>query len=641
MNRKPIGSMILAASLLLLVCLQPLYAQPPKAGNGIQKKHKPTNTTPENAAPAAALPAATRGGASQVKPAVIREPSQGRPIFITPGETFYFVMNLPQNFKGDVGFGLRHALEPGLRYPLKPTTPPSYVNEEYCSLVLKVGISTPPGLYDLEVKTDSATYRSRHSVKVVKAFKDRFRFVHLSNMNIGDLTAPAFDEMLPREINLLAPEFIIATGDYTEWARALDDPSSWTRVLKYFEKFNAPVFMLCGLHDHEASFSRFVASDPIGTIDYGNYHGLLLLDHPGNPIDQDYSQIQWVDADLKRNRQKRMTFIASNSDELGLIDVWRERGNVEDFIKEHNIRMYIAGGASDWDYKEFAGKLRGLDALHFVRTHESSTALRGRATGVSHYRVIEVDGDKLSFVYPDDNAAEKLQYSIPTGRLRAYFDAPNDGSAGRVGVTIQNALNQPFDNARIWLRVAKGGSSGQPKIAPGRVIRILDAGDYWACDVAYDLADKGAVRIVASSDPSDLPPAPPIKVALDGPRNWAFAPRTTDFGLSYFQSHAPARLKLTNESATVQSCWPVIRMNGAHLQADRTVVPRLPLQLKAGQTLSIPLALDLRRVSPGTHKLQVYFLEDPLRRTQTFDVVLSFEDAISAVQDGPASKRED
>ena len=567
-------------------------------------------------------------GQTSLPAAVIREPSQGRPIFRRPGETFYFVMKLPSGLKDDVRFNLRHALEPGIRVPLKTQTPPSL--DEHVHLLLRIPTKIVPGLYDLEVRTDKAVFDSRRCVKVVEAYKDRFRFVHLSNMNIGDPTAPDFDYMLPKEINLLAPEFIIATGDYTEWAHARDDPSSWLSVLSFFEEFNAPVFMLCGVHDHVASFSDFVASKPIDKIDYGNYHGLLLLDHPGNPIDQDVAQIQWVEHDLKENRNKRMNFLVANSDELGLIDVWRARGVAERFIADYNVRMYIAGGSTDWDYREFADKLQGLTNLQFIRTHQSSTCMRDRATGFSHYRVIEVNGDQLYYVYHDDTAAEQIQHSIPTGRLRPYFDAPNDGTAGRVGVTIQNALNQAFDDARIWLRVAKNRSKNKPTIAPGRVVHVIDAGDYWACEVAYDLPDKGAVRIVASVNPSDVPPPMPVKVELDGPREWRFSPRTTGFGLSYFESNDTVRLKLTNQAKASLSCWPVVRVNGSQLHLDRSVVSRLPLTLSPGQTWSAPLVLNLRRVSPGPHKLQIYFLEDPLSRLHTFDVSLLDEGGASS-----------
>ncbi|MFH1418638.1 MAG: metallophosphoesterase [Planctomycetota bacterium] len=569
------------------------------------------------------------GVAYDAPQAVIREPSQGRPIFKTPGDVFYFVMHLTPDVSGDVSLSLQHALEPNIRVSLRATTPPSIVNDTYCTLVLEIPSTTEPGLYDLEVRTGTASHYARRSVKVLRAFKDKFRFVHLSNMNIGDLTAPDFDDMLPREINLLAPEFIIATGDYTEWARAKDDAASWLRVLSFFERFNAPVFMLCGLHDHQESFTRYVANKPIGEIDYGQYHGLLLLDHPGNPIYQDLEQLSWISENLKSNRNKRFNFIAMNSDELGLLDTWRERGDLQAFIKANRVKMFIVGGSTDWDYREFADKLAGLDDFHFIRTHEASTSLRDRAKGFSHYRVIEVDGDKVSYVYHDDTTHEKLQHSIPTGRLRAFYDAPNDGTARRVSATVQNALNQAFEDVHVWLRVAKRPGERKPEVAPGKVLQVLDAGDHWACNVAIDLPDKGAVRVMASADPSDIPPVMPIEVALEGATRWAFSPKSTNFGLSYYTCDSPVSLKLTNTSQTPQSCYPVVCVNGTQLHANRSVCPRLPIALEPGKSMELPIDLTLRRVSEGPHELQVYFLEDPLSRLHNFDIALEMRQQVS------------
>lgn len=563
-----------------------------------------------------------------ISAAVIQEPSQGRPIFIMPGETFFFVMRLAPDVSGDVTFWLRHAIESNIRVPLKSKEPPSYLGEQYCNILFLVPRDVVPGLYDVEIQTSKGSHFSRRSVKVVDKFKTKFRFVHLSNMNIGDPTAPEFDHMLPSEINLLDPEFIIATGDYTEWARARDDASSWLRVLDFFEKFNAPVFMLCGLHDHEASFTDFVASKPIGTIDYGAYHGLLLLDHPGNPIDQDYAQLQWIAMDLKRNKDKRFNFIASNSDELALLDIWEETGGAAKFIKEHHVKMFITGGSCDWDYVEFAKKLRGMDGFHYIRTHQASTAMRDRATGFSHYRVIEVDGDNVSYVYANDTATEKLQYSVPTGRLRAFYDNKNDGSAGEVTASIQNALNQRFDKAAVWLRVAKRGNA-KPVVAGGELAQVLDGGDHWTCKVDVDLPDKGAASVIAANAPNGLPQSLPIKVTMDGPKDWQFQEESTDFGLRYYTSPSPVRLTFTNTSDQPCHCYPVIRINGSRIHPDRGGCPRLPLTLEPGQTIEMPLVLNLRRLSPGSHALQVYFVEDPLARLQTFEITLSQQTRIT------------
>ena len=150
---------------------------------------------------------------------------------------------------------LQNSLFPRLRYPLLPAGTLKRFGEGYAQADMSVAASTPPALYDLVLVAGGRETVNRRSVSVVAAFKTAFRFVHLSNMNIGDPTAIDFDPQIPEEVNLLAPEFIVATGDYTEWARLCDHPADWQRVLDYMARFDAPVYLLCGDHDHEASFT--------------------------------------------------------------------------------------------------------------------------------------------------------------------------------------------------------------------------------------------------------------------------------------------------------------------------------------------------------------------------------------------------
>ncbi len=580
---------------------------------------RPTEASDSRAAPPKNwTPDAFRPRTPPPPPLVIREPSQGRPVFVKPNGEFYFVMRLmPKMSPNETTYWLVHALEPTASLSLSTATPPAVAGNEYVNLVLRVPPDAMPGLYDLEARSKTTTHRSRRCVKVVDRFKTQFRFVHLSNMNVGDTTCPDFDPTLPTEVNLLAPEFILATGNFTEWSRAFDDAASWSRVLDYLARFDAPVFILCGLHDHEASFSQYVANGPVGTVDYGSYHGLLLNDHPGHPIDRDADQLRFADADLQRHADSTFNFIVVNSDELRLLDAWRQRGDLAARLSRDRVRLLIAGGSSDWDYAEFAGRMVGLAGFDFVRTHQSSTCLRDRSTGVSHYRIFEVDGDQVCFVYPADRCAERLQHSVPAGRLRVTFDGPTDGSSDRLTATVQNNLNQAFRDARLWFRVAKRFASGPPTVAGGALLRAIPAGKYWACEVACDLPDKATVRVMAASA-RDLPPAPALAVSVEGPSELVFTERVTDFGLSYASSSQSLTLVVRNQGPSPATCWPIARLNGTQLRVDAG--GRLPVSIRPGETLRLPLVLSLPRVDDGTHMLSVHLLDDPLARLTTFDV---------------------
>ena len=282
-------------------------------------------------------------------------------------------------------------------------------------------------------------------------------------------------------------------------------------------RFEAPVYLLCGDHDHEATFTRYIANSPVGTIDYGKYHGLLLLDHGNHPIARDDDQVRWVLQDLEANRGRTFNFIVTHSDELGLIRRLREMGIAEQAVHDFKLRMIICGGQSDWDYREFSSLLIGLPGLHYIRTGQSSTAVRDKAPGESRYRVIEVNNERISYVYPADYFDPRIQYSIPAGRIRQTFAGPNDGSQDVVSVSIANALNRSWNDCRMWLRVRKDPARPMPSVAGGTLLRCLDVGASWACEVGFDLPDKGAITVQAGVAEPDCPAAAgPAGVQLPG-----------------------------------------------------------------------------------------------------------------------------
>lgn len=574
--------------------------------------------------------------------ATVLAPSQGRPIMLTPGDTFYFVMRLRQSLGSRIVVSLVHCHAPELRFPVRADVPPVVLDRKFGQMTLKVPDDAVPGLYHIEVKGRDETVLSRNSVLVTDQWKARFRMVHLSNMNIDDPAAPEFDELLIDEINLLAPDFVVCTGDFTQWGRALSRPQDWVRTLDFLAKIKAPAYLVCGDHDHEESFVRYVADNPIGTLDYGNYHGILLLDHSAHRIDR--AQLRFLKNDLAKHRNIRgFNFLVMHNDELDVLDLLRQEvPDLDAFVKEHKLRMIITGGHVDWDGKEFAGKLKGLrgdgnEGLLYIRTHQSSTCMQDRATGISHYRVIEIDGRRIDYAYPDDTQPSDRIHSIPVGRVRVFYAQPNDGSQERVVATVQNALNREFADCRVWLKVAKSGDE-QPAAAGGKLVRAIDSGTHWTCEIRVDLPDKGGVKVMAAGRASLLPPPLPVDVKLlasksattqpadNGPKlALGFKRQTADVGLTYYRSDQKLALVLRNQSAVVQEVWPVVRLNGEMLPIDYDAIPheRKPLTIQPGGSIQLPIKLVLGRLSEGPHQLQIHFRSDPLKRVSTFPAMLS------------------
>jgi hypothetical protein len=556
---------------------------------------------------------------------VVLDPSPGRPAFVKPGESFYCLLRASTKLGKQAFVSLTHSRIESLQFPLKNITPLAIDENRSGHVVLEIQAGTPEGLYNLRIKGENETVVARNAINVVDDFKSRFRFVHLSDMNIGDPAAPHFDETLVNEINLLAPEFIIATGDFTEWGHALNRLDDWLRVLDFFAKFDAPAFLLCGDHDHARGFTTYVVNSPVGSFTYGGYHVILLFDNALNRIDDE--QLRWLKKSLEEHRDATFNVIATHADELDFLHYLNnEIDNFPDFAKQHGLRMILTGGSSDWDYEEFSQRLSHLSNVHYIRTHQASTALRGRATGVSHYRVIEVDGEKLSYVYRDDGSDPKLQQSISVGRLRTFFDGPNDGSATEVSVTLQNSLNQAFDHCRVRLRVKKNpkDNGAEPRAAGGRLTQALDAGDHWLCEIRFDLPDKGGFKVVATTV-GQLPAEVPLKVNLVASDTLSFKAQKLDLGLTYYQSDAPLAIQLTNPGEKSVKARPVVRLNGNTLPVDPKNADTWPPEVLPGQTVSLPLQATLSQLSVGEHMLQVYFLEDPLRRIKTFPVTLQGE----------------
>jgi len=236
---------------------------------------------------------------------------------------------------------------------------------------------------------------------------------------------------------------------------------------------------------------------------------------------------------------------------------------------------------------------------------------------VSHYRVIEVDGDRVSYVYPSDTDDAPVDHSIPVGRLRV-FDEP--APAGQVAVSVQNALNQGFAGAHVWLTVPKQGDA-QPAVTGGRLVQSIPTGDDWLCEGAVDLPEKGGVKVVASADGQAIAPIP-VEASYEGPAELAFALKTTPEGTTYYEGPQDVTIELKNTTDQPLRTVPVLRLNGNLLSIAVEGQEGWPVSVPPSGAVKLEPRMLLSRLSPGRHTLQLMFLEDPVRRVTTFPVTL-------------------
>ncbi|MCG3181479.1 MAG: hypothetical protein BIFFINMI_03875 [Phycisphaerae bacterium] len=562
-------------------------------------------------------------------------PTQGRPALATVGGRLGVQFRVPPDFRGRVDFVLADSFNPDRRYgrvhlspekELEILTPPTVVGpgddkdapaESPATGTLVIPDYMDSGLYDLVIALYKHGQAEPFRVKLIPRAvglrigqPSAFRFVQLSDMNVGSPTAPQFSQELVDEVNRIAPAFIITTGDYTQWSGVRNDAESWRRVKQYFAKFEAPVFLTVGDHDDQASFRQWVAPSLSGRFAFGEYQGVLLFDTYLNPIDQDMAQMLWMDDVLSESRHARMTFLVSPNDTLRVFDAWRKLGHPpEKYVRDRRVGMIFVGGHSDWDGVEQAGKLAGVQ-VHYVRTHESSTYIGGTATGTPHYRIVEVAGDRVRYTLPVDGPDQRREYSVPVGQLQVAIDGPNDGTRSTLKVTVLNRLTLPVPGLRVKLRL-RATLLGKPSVVGGQIERVIDLGGQREVWLRIDCPDRGLAAAVVG-EPGDLPKPPAdLKFTFLGDPLLTYRPTRSPDGFTYYDTDSQVQLRMENAGKREQQFWPVLRLNGNVLTL-KGADPNQPITLSPGEQRVLPVRLPLALAAPGEHWLTLQLGGDPL-----------------------------
>ena len=558
----------------------------------------------------------------EVETVGILAPTLGRPLFIAPGGKLQIVARLDHPAESTT-FNLLNSELTRVRYPLK-TGPGVRANlAQGATQTLIVPADVPPRTYDLEICSGERTLISRHCIAIGN-FDRAIRVVHLSNMNLGDVCAPRFDQRLIDEVNLLAPTLIVATGDLLDATCSAPD-AGWHDLLEQLTRFEAPLAIACGDHDNIDLYCRYVAPSPIGLIHVGRQRGLILLDHPRVPIGNNPEQIRWVERTLGTPGFDGLTFIVTHDDSPNLLSYWQQQGTLTRMLRAGRIGLWFAAGHTDWDGRAYRALIDAAAPLVFLKTHESSTALQGGSTGLSHYRVVDIIDNCVNL--PGETKSAQLPVSTPVGYLSAALNVPNDGTRSRIQITATNNLPYRLDGLGLSVYLRK--SAGQrPWCHGARLVQVSEFDTYWMCRVAFDLPEKGSLRALVGSVLE--PRQAECSVSYEVDRMLHFKRFNTATGLSFLQLVGPApTIHITSHGPTPLTVAPLVRLDG-DLLAYRPLEGQAPFatayrpRIKPGETISLRLDLSAVRVAPGRRELQVYLegLDAVVPYCQPIEVVI-------------------
>jgi hypothetical protein len=546
-------------------------------------------------------------------------PTQGRPVFVAAGEDFQFTLQAAeQPTQVAVELVSRQPPLPRVMLPTEVKWPDA--ESGTWRYLAKVPAETVAATYDLRVATGAGEATARHAVAVGEV-AERIRIVHLSNMNVGAFDVPRFDARLVEEVNLLAPTVIVATGDYFDVTSGAGE-SEWQRLADYLAAFDAPVITACGDHDSLAYYTQYLAPSAVGSVAVGPYRGLVLYDLPARSMVADDAQVQWVERAL-RDTGHTLSFVITHGERPNLLYHWEEQGRLRQMLASGRLGLWFAGGHCDWDGAAYGDIVAAAGNLQYLRTHESSQSVAQGASGVSHYRVVDLVGQRAVHY----GALTEAGYaSLAVGKLDVQFEQPVDGRAAEVQLLARNRWEFSLPNVMVRVLVRRDGD-GQPWCRGAELVQVARTADAWVCWVRLDLPGKGAVRaLVGSGAPPPRPPA--VKVHFLVGAELAMKRVQTAEGRSFLRADDwVGVLQLQNEGDTAVEVTPLVRLGGETL-GYRVVEERGPValayrvELKPMQVVSLQLDMSAVRVGPGRHDLQVYFQGAPAMAPQTWPVKL-------------------
>lgn len=361
---------------------------------------------------------------------------------------------------------------------------------------VQVPESTPEELYDLTVHSGLEVHVSVKSVKVVSEFRASHSFIHISDPHVSRQWIGTPENGYAKELelldrfaevaNIIAPDFVIVTGDVIHHYTLFDaDSTGWGENKAYEaeqrplveEKYrnyydgakgfsgvyglNAPAFSIPGNHDsYGVSRKDNLAmalqwNQLCGKRVYGfSYAGTRVLavdDYLGDqvydiPDSAPMSGLQGkvIKSFLEENGPGKIRILAQHRPDR--IDT--------SFIDKHNINILLNGHRHN-PFEEKVGSTPTLSIRPGTVCRSGETTRWKENLGL--FRIFYINGDQFDYTTPLRFCKNPtLPFNQLEMNLSLDFKNPNDGSKEVNEATIHNSFEVGFPQCKIRFIMKKG-----------------------------------------------------------------------------------------------------------------------------------------------------------------------------------------
>lgn len=326
-------------------------------------------------------------------------------------------------------------------------------------------------LYDFSINVNGIAETQPNAVKVISNYKSNFTFIQWSDPQVEGFDLEDPEGTIPhmwqctKQFDVLAPEFVLVTGDLTEWS----SPKELKMVFDAIDSTEIPMFSILG--NHEINPGEYYRQFGLlsYSFNYGPLYHFICLDTGFDMEGLSDATFQFFKSDLEAHQQIPYKYVAMHYPPFFRgpnrnFEMYRN-----EFVAlcgQYNVKAVFYGhehkdGVFDDTQTQLPWPITNYNGPLYLMTNDG----RGEAA----YRLITIKNHQIASYSQkiSPTAYDPLKSNI-AGKLLLEYDKDNDGSQTSLNVTVRNLEPyQSFDNICIPVHLkTKGMPTVHPSLTP-------------------------------------------------------------------------------------------------------------------------------------------------------------------------------